>query len=398
MVRTLGPRCSRRVATPTVNSSSTTMRLHVNAVGAVMGGAARHLPPFLAALHGARPSWTMCVWVTSGHEPAIVPESVSVRVVPNFGTAQRLWWESAELPRALRRYSADALLNLTNSGPLRSPVPSLLYQRNALWFDPTWAPLLKGRARVLALARRQLVYLQMRRSAVTIVPSAAMAEYLLQWRGAPGTSALRVVPHGVDGERFSSAPRAWPPPAGRPVQLLSVGHAAPHKDQVLLVRLVARLRDAGCDVRLWLTVDRQDWPDYVEEIERQRRQLEVEDRVEILGRVNDVERLYRVADIVVFPSRSESFGFPVVEAMAAGIPVVASMIRASEELLGPDGWFFRPGDVNAAATAVRQLLETPAGRLSEVTARAVVTARRLTWTANAAHVAAAIEDAVRLDS
>lgn len=378
-----------------MSSRSTALRLHVNAVGAVMGGAARHLPPFLASLHEARPDWSMCIWVTSGHEPAVLPDSVSVRAVSHFRRARRLWWESAQLPGALRHDSADALLNLTNSGPLTSPVPSLLYQRNALWFDPEWAPRLQGRARVLAATRRQLVYLQMRRSAVTIVPSAAMAGYLLRWRGAPSAPSICVVPHGVDTERFSSAPRAWPPPADRPIQLLSVGHAAPHKDQVLLVRLVARLRDAGHDAHLWLTVARQDSADYVGEIERERQRLEVEDRVEILGRVHDVERLYREADIMVFPSRSESFGFPVVEAMAAGLPVVASMIGTSEELLGPDGWFFRPGDVDAAATAVRQLLETPADRLSDVTARAAAEAGRLTWAANAARVATAIEGTCR---
>ena len=371
------------------------LRLHVNAVGAVMGGAARHLSPFLAALHQVRPEWSICVWVTSGHEPAGVPDAVAVRALPRRGIARRLWWESVALPRALRRDGADALLNLTNSGPMHSPVPSILYQRNALWFDPSWAQGFRGRAGVGAAARRQLAYLQMRGSAVTIVPSAAMAGFLLAWRGAPGAPSVRVIPHAVDTERFADSQRSWPP-AGRPIRMVSVGHAAPHKDQALLVRLVARLRDQGLDAHLGLTVERDDSPHYVDEIQRERERLGVEDRVELLGRVDDVERLYRDADVMVFPSISESFGFPIVEAMASGIPVVASAIPASEELLGRDGWFFPPGDVDAAAAAVRRLMETPAQQVAEITARAAQAARGHGWSANADRVATAVEASVEL--
>jgi glycosyltransferase involved in cell wall biosynthesis len=206
---------------------------------------------------------------------------------------------------------------------------------------------------------------------------------------------MQVIPHGVDAERFPHVRRQWPPPRGRPVRLLSVGHAAPHKDQALLVSLVALLCEQGLDVKLKLTIERADSPVYVDGIQQQRQQLGLEDRVQLVGRVKEVERLYREADIMVFPSLSESFGFPIVEAMASGIPVVASGIAASEEVLGRDGWFFPPGDVGAAAAAVRRLLETPAGEVARITEHASQAARAFSWSANAARVAAAIEGVVR---
>ncbi|HXH55737.1 glycosyltransferase [Iamia sp.] len=309
--------------------------------------------------------------------------------------ARRLWWESVELPRVLRQDRGDALLNLTNSGPLRSPVPSILYQRNALWFDPSCARAFRGRARVAAAARRQLVYLQMRGSAVTIVPSAAMAGFLMGRRGTPGAPAIRVIPHAVDTERFTRPRRTWPP-ADRPIRMVSVGHAAPHKDQALLVQLVARLRDQGLDAHLSLTIERDDSPSYVDEIQRERRRLAVEDRVELLGRVAGVERLYRDADVMLFPSLSESFGFPIVEAMASGLPVVSSAIPASEELLGGDGWLFPPGDVDAAASAVHRLMGTSSHDMTEITARAAHAARAYGWSANAVRIAATVESALGL--
>ena len=358
-----------------------------------MGGASRHLPPFLAALHAVRPGWSISLWVTSGHEPSSVSESVSVHSVPRGRVWQRLWWESIRLPRALRADDADALINLTNSGPLLGSVPSVLYQRNSLWFDPDWAGALRGRARVEAVARRQLAYLQMRRSAVVIVPSAAMGRFLLSWPGAPRSCALRVVPHAVDSDRFSLNRRPWPPPQGRPIQLVSVSHAAPHKDQMLLVRLLDRLRDDGLQARLWLTIDHADSPRYFEQIVQLCKELHLEQQVDILGRVEDVSRLYREADIMVFPSRTESFGFPVAEGMASGIPVVASGTAASRELLGSSGWFFPPGDVDAAAAMVHQVLGTSAKRLSERLTRAAQAAQGLTWVENATQVATAIEEA-----
>lgn len=376
----------------TANQQS--LRLHVNAVGAVMGGAARHLSPFLAALNRVRPDWSIRVWVTRGYEPTNISAPLSVRAVPRFGVVRRLWWESVELPMALRSDNADALLNLTNSGPLHSPVPSILYQRNPLWFDPDWVRTFRGRARLTAVARRQLAYLQMRASSVTVVPSEAMADFLLHWHGAPAAPSVDVIPHAVDLGRFSPSPRTWPPPPSRPIRLLSVSHAAPHKDQVLLVRLVALLRERGLHAQLALTVERGDSPEYFDEIHRERQRLAVEDRVELVGRIADVERLYREADVMILASRSESFGFPIIEAMASGIPVVASGIQSSKELLGRAGWFFRPGDLESAASTVQRLLATPGQQVESITAQAARTARAYSWSTNATRIASAIETAL----
>lgn len=395
MVGGLGAGRARRLAPPAVTTGRPALRLHINAVGAVMGGAERHLLPFLIALHQARPGWSIFTWVTDGHEPRETPQSVNIRAVPRMRAAKRMWWESVELPRLLARDNADVLLNLTNSGPLRSPIPSILYQRNALWFDPAWVLQLRGRDRVNAAARRQLAYLQMRGSALTVVPSAAMAGFLIGWRGAQGAPTIRVIPHAVDMNRFHTAARSWPPSPGKPIRLVSVGHAARHKDQILLVRLVALLRGQGLDVVLSLTIEHTDAPNYVEEIQRECRILGVAGSVELLGRVADVERLYREADIMVFASRCESFGFPIVEAMASGIPVVASRIPASVELLGADGWFFPAGDEVAAAEAVRQLLTTTAPELEIITDRAAGVAQAHKWSENGSQLARAIEETAK---
>lgn len=355
-----------------------------------MGGATRHLPPFLNAMHAMRPEWSISVWVTSGFNSSEIPDGVSMEAVPRWRHAQRLWWESVELPRLLRRDRADVLLNLTNSGPIRSPVPSVMYQRNALWFDPAWVSRLHGRQRVLAAERRQLAYLQMRASRATIVPSEAMQKFLVHWGGAPRAAVIAPIPHGVDVQRFRFSPRSWPPAPNERIRLLCVGHAAPYKNQLFAVCLVAYLLAAGVDAELWLTVDRRDSPAYFDELCRKRRELEVEDRVVLLGRVDAVEDLYRKAHALIFPSISESFGFPLVEAMASGLPVLAARIPATEELLSSHGWLFASDDLSSAASAIAEILTSSS--VQTTTRIAAVRARGLSWTLNAARVAAVIEE------
>jgi len=369
------------------------VNLHVNAVGAVMGGAQRHLGPFLTAVTRQRPLWQVWLWVSEG-AAANVPEQVRVERVGSRGVVDRLRWENLELPRALVEHRADALLNLTNSAPVRSPVPSVLYQRNALYFDRAWLTRAGGRARVEASLRRALTFAQVRGSSETIVPSAAMADHLLAWRGAPADAAVRVVPHGVDLDRFAFEPRPWP--VGPSLRLLHVSHASAHKDQLLLVDLVRGLADRGFDPHLSVTIAREDAPTYVDAFIARTEELHVAQRVELLGRVDHVERLLHESDIMVFPSTSESFGFPVIEAMAAGTPVLASDIPSSRELLGPDGWFFVAGDrTSATEAAVAMVAEGPAAVASKLDA-ANRFARTLTWDANAAAVIRSIERAVAL--
>jgi glycosyltransferase involved in cell wall biosynthesis len=368
--------------------------LHVNALGAVMGGARRHLAAFLSELVAARPSWNVTVWTSEGVDTSSWPATAHVRAVPRYGPIRRLWWESTSLVRSVRRDERAVLVGLTNSGPLRPVGLSLLYQRNAVWFDPHWVARSSMRFRVEAALRRALIQLQMRVATVTVVPSRAMADFLCAWRWTPTPDPV-VIPHAVDVTRFRARARPWPPPlATRALTILSVSHGAPHKGQEVLVGLLAGLARRGIEARVWLTADRSDSPDYVDQLVEQARRTGVADRFDLLGRVPDVERLYHEADIMVFPSMTESFGFPVLEAMACGLPVVSSRIAASVELLGDDGWWFEPGDTDAAVDAIAATLSVGSDEMAARLGRARGRAEAFSWSANVAAVIAEIEQRV----
>ena len=98
-------------------------------------------------------------------------------------------------------------------------------------------------------------------------------------------------------------------------------------------------------------------------------EIGVQDDLVVTGRVTDEElcALYNRATLVVHPSRSEGFGFPVLEAMRCGAPVVTTTAASLPEVAGEAAVLVDPEDAGAFAAAISQLVEDPARR--EVLAR-----------------------------
>lgn len=159
---------------------------------------------------------------------------------------------------------------------------------------------------------------------------------------------------------------AVPPPSRRRPRspeerpsLLYVGRDAPYKNIVGCIETVAALKASGIDVTL--TIAGEPDPRYPEVGEAIRR-LGLEDRVVVTGHVDEptLERLYASATVFLFLSRYEGFGLPPLEAMARGLPVVSSDRTSLPEVLGDAALLVNPDDTDAAASAVRRLLNDPA--------------------------------------
>jgi glycosyltransferase involved in cell wall biosynthesis len=135
--------------------------------------------------------------------------------------------------------------------------------------------------------------------------------------------------------------------------MLSVGRLAEPKDFTTLVRALARLERET--FRAWIVGDGPDR----EALESEIRRLGVDDCVELLGERDDVAGLMAQSDVFVLSSRSEGLPLSILEAMAAGLPVVGSEVGGVRELVADCGFVVPPGDPDALAAALRRLVADP---------------------------------------
>jgi glycosyltransferase involved in cell wall biosynthesis len=163
---------------------------------------------------------------------------------------------------------------------------------------------------------------------------------------------LRVVPEPIDLARWRKALENAPAVPLETPTILCVAHLYPRKDVPTLLDAVARL--PGVSLHVVGT-----GPE-LSRLEKLAKKLQLADRVQFLGHVS-FERLaveYRMADVFCLPSRQEGFGIVFLEAMAAGLPIVAARAAAVPELVadGECGILVPPGDAPALAEALERLL------------------------------------------
>ena len=135
--------------------------------------------------------------------------------------------------------------------------------------------------------------------------------------------------------------------------IVHISNYRPVKRVTDVVRVFARVA-AELPARLVLVGD---GPDLGQAIDLAR-ELGVLDRVRLIGVVDDVAPYLRGADLLLLPSRNESFGLVALEAQAAGIPVIASDVGGLPEVVqhGVSGYLFPPGDVEGMARRAAAVL------------------------------------------
>lgn len=143
------------------------------------------------------------------------------------------------------------------------------------------------------------------------------------------------------------------------IVLISTGRFHPLKDHLTMVRGFAELRRRRDDVWLWLLGDGTTRPSIEAEIAR----LGIGDRVHVLGARPDVHQLLAASDVFVLTSSSEGLPLGVLEALAAGLPVVATRVGDIPQVVPSGaGLLIPPGDPGALADALARLCEGPSLR------------------------------------
>lgn len=335
------------------------MKVLIHALGAEMGGAMTHICAFLPELSKQDGVNQYCVVVRAPFPELQLAGNVRIEEMTNLIASswfRRLWNDLFTIPRKIRREKFDVVVSLTNFGPIWSPVPHIFFQRNSLYYCPYYLARIRGKRRIETLLRRRLAFESMKRANRVVTPTAAMAKMIRSVHSSLLPGAFQTLHHG-----FSSTTVA----AGRDElfqNLIDRGkhviiyptHPGPHKGFEDLFEILKDLKAKIPGFKLYTTVSRKDWVG-VAEYEHLVHRLGLEEHVVFMGRVSQraMATLYQMADLMIYPSRCESFGFPLLEAMGAAVPIVAADTPVAREICGNAALYYTQGNVREAVNCVR---------------------------------------------
>jgi len=375
---------------------SATMHVGLNLVFLVpgeTGGMEVYARELIAALATGRPDLRLTAFVNreaaaSGDSWAQVADVVTVPV----HARNRVQWVRGEqqlLPGLARKAGVDVLHSLASTAPI-----SGRFRRVVTIHDLHYRVVPEAHFGVRGLGMRVLVPLAAHRSHRIIAISQSTAADIRRYLRVP-PSRVDVIPEGV-----GASPAGDPEPEaalrerhglGDRAVALSVSAKRPHKNLMALLEAVAAI---PAQRRPVLVI-----PGYATPHEQQLREraqaLGIGDDVRFLGWVSgaELEGLYALASVFVFPSLYEGFGLPVLEAMRRGVPVACSNRSSLPEVAGDAALLFDPEDPRAITAAVERLLRDPADA-QRLRAAGREQAARFTWAATARATVASYERAL----
>ena len=297
-------------------------------------------------------------------------------------------------PRLERSVEFDVLL-ATNFLPpaTRSPGVVLVVHDLAFRKFPETAPHMDAR-----WLRRFESWLAA--AARVIVPSASAARDLTELYDVD-PSRIDAIHHGVEAHAFRPAPDAVVADVRRRFgvagpYVLFVGGIEPRKNLGRLVRAFAALRGLE-DVSLVIAGGPVRWfPDAIQQLDAAIAALPagVRSRVIRTGYVTQVDKVALMTDatLMAYPSRYEGFGFPVMEAFAAGLPVLTSNVSSMPEVAGEAAELVDPDDTDAIAAALERMLRDR-DLLDNLAAAGVARVSGFTWEATARATMASLRKA-----
>ena len=356
---------------------------HLARLGA---GVSTYILNLIAALGGLEPrAWDLIVLARPEHAELLRHRAPGVTVHPVriFSRPYRLAWEQVGLPRVLSRLGAGLLHSPHYSIPLRLSIPRAVtfhdltyvtmaarHQASRRWYFRWMIPRAAREAdHVFCISRTtwedlQRLYPDVPASKLSVVPLAPAAPTTRE----PTPNEL------AEARRRLGLPASF---------ILHVGTIEPRKNIGTAIAAVAELRARRPQLELVL-VGQPGW-----ESAELFATIERTPFVRHLGHVpdEDLAALYRLASVVIVPSHYEGFGLTVVEAMAAGTPVVTSGKGALAEVAGTAGVVPRGDASDDYAMAIDAILTDDHHR-AELAAAGRRQAARFTWEAAAERTAA----------
>jgi glycosyltransferase involved in cell wall biosynthesis len=304
------------------------------------------------------------------------------------------------IPELIRGSGANVLVSAGNIALFRSPVPQILLSGNALYTSADFFRDVTARGDYRlwldTTFKAQIAKWSVQTADCTVAPSQSFADEVQRWTGVKA----RAVHHGFDRDIFfrDVAPLSLQlknslQRTGDELRLLFVSHYNYYRNFETLIRAVALLRQliAPRQVKLFLTCRLEPGANpgsYRTEAAAQLvQQLAVNSNLVQLGAVpyHLLHHVYRACDLYVTPAYVETFAHPLVEAMASGLPVIASDLAVHREVCGDAALYFPAFSPELLAETVSGAAQSPE-RVTTMSQRGVRRSQDFSWNDHVAQI------------
>lgn len=355
------------------------MHLFLNGLAAATSSGLTYLHnvvPYLSARSDAQV--TLAVNPTLHKEFSGLPNIFLMQEEVPSGPLNRFRFEQLRLPTIIRKRGSDVLLSAGNFAIRNSPVPQILLSGNGLYTSADFVSDLRARHAYGLRADTYLKGVIARRSVCwadcTVVPSESFAQELRQW----GRRQIVCIPHGFDKERFFRCDEPLPKgireaikQADDALRILLVSHYNYYRNFETVFRSLPIIceRLGHRKIKLFLTC-------YLREGENPGqfrtqpaadlvRQLGIQDLIIELGTVpyRLLHKVYSACNLYVTAAYAETFAHPVVEAMACGLPVIASDIPVHREVCAGGALYFDRFSPEELADRIAEVRGSPEGAM-----------------------------------
>lgn len=358
------------------------MKIAINAMSAKIGGGITYIRNLVPRLSQFDPDNEYYIFVSKENKSKLFPDGVrekNVKLIEirTFNLLSRLLREQVFIPFYIWQKKIDLLYCPANIVSFFAPCKKVLWIQN---IDPFIE--LPGEPVVKRLRMKLLRWLTVRsmfRAEIVIFSSDYSRKLILGATSIDAAKTRRIF-LGAEIDKFLSKR------GGRGDYLLSVSNISKRKNYEVLIKAYALLKPAIRDkYQLKLVGDISE--QYKLELLSLCQDEEIRARIVFTGMLSGepLYEFYKNAAIFILPSLVESFSLPIIEAMAAGLPVIASNQTCLPEMIDEYGLLFDPYDEHDLASKITAVLENEPLR-QRLSARGIDHARVFSWDETARNI------------
>ena len=286
------------------------------------------------------------------------------------GHFNRLLWTQFQLPKIYKQLKADLLFSPIPEAPLYQKTRNIIMVHDLIPLRfPRWNS-------ALTQYFKWWFPEVLRQSEHIICNSQATADDLVNFFQVPASKITPIL-LAYNAQHFRRLKNLSPLSPDSKPYFLYLGRHDPHKNLTRLLTAFSKLSNAE-DYELWLAgpTDKR----YTPKLKLQAEELGIQNQVKFLDYVSyqQLPIILNQAFALVFPSLWEGFGFPVIEAMACGTPVITSNLSSLSEVAGDAGILVNPYQILELTNAMQSLIEDQEKR-SQLIERSLQQAKKFSW-------------------